>query len=108
MIDRETLIKARLPERVVALPGVGEIRVRGLSRAEVLACQGIKDDQAAFEARVLSLAMVDPALSEDDVIAWREAALYGEAEAALDAISDLSKLGEGAAKSGVSGVPGAP
>lgn len=107
-MDRDTFLKPRLAEREIDLPGVGTVRVRALARDEVFACQGLKDDQAAFEARVLSIGLVDPALSEDDVLEWRRNSPYDEAEAVLDAIRDLSKLSQGAAKSGVPGVPSQP
>jgi len=103
-MDKETFLKPRLTEQEVHLDSVGTVRVRALARDEVFACQGLKDDQRAFEARVLSLGLIDPALTEEEVLQWRASSPFDEAEACLDAISSLSKLGTGAPKSGLPGV----
>lgn len=106
MTDRARLLKPRLPERDVDLDGVGTVRVRGLSRAEVLGCQGKERDE--LEPLLLAMAMVDPALTEDDVLTWRQAATTDEIRTVLDVVWELSGLGEGAAKATYKSVPGQP
>lgn len=106
MTDRTRLLKPRLPEREIDLDGVGTIRVRGLSRAEVLSCKGKQRDE--LEPVLLAMAMVDPALTEDDVHAWRQVATTEEIRVVLETVWDLSGLGEGAGKATYKSVPDEP
>jgi hypothetical protein len=112
------LLKARLPEDTVAIDGIGEIRVRGLSRGEVFAIQKVSKGTADFERRTLACGLVDPAMTEDEVRQWQDAAPAGELEPVGDKIRELSGLVKGADKSdlpvagdepgpGVRDVPGA-
>ena len=105
MIDRDAFLKHRLGERVVELPGVGMVRVRGLSRQEVFDLQKIKDVEQ-MERRVVFLALVEPKLSEEDIAGWYENAPAGEVDLIVTPIQELSGLAEGAAKSGVPQVRG--
>lgn len=105
-MDKADLLRRRLPEREVELPGVGTVRVRGLTRAEALEVQKRQGDVAAMERLILSLGLVDPVLTEDEVGEWYAAAPAGELEPVSQAIVDLSGLGEGATKSGVPPVRG--
>lgn len=105
MIDKELLLKRRLNEREVEIPGVGTVRVRGLSRAEALACQKVgTSDVGALEQKILHLGLVDPRLTEVEVAEWYAAAPAGEIDPVTTAIQELSGLGEGAGKSDVPGV----
>lgn len=104
MIDREQFLKAGVPEQVVVIPGAGEVRVRGLTRLEVLGLQALTADQGALERRIIHLGMVDPELDEDDVAAWYAAAPAGHTDLIVEAVSALSGIAAGAPKSGVSGV----
>ncbi|HEV8568984.1 MAG TPA: hypothetical protein VGQ92_18200 [Actinoplanes sp.] len=98
-MDKETLLKPRLPEDDVEIPGVGTVRVRGLSRGEVLRGQGLKG--VDLEAYMLAAGMVDPPMTRDEVKQWQAASPAGELEPVTDVISRLSGLDEGAAKSDV-------
>ena len=49
-------------------------------------------DTDAAEAFLLRAGMVDPALTEEDVATWREAAPAGEHEPVVNAILELSGL----------------
>lgn len=101
MIDKETLLKGLTPERVVDLPGVGDVRVRGLSRSEAVSLAAVKDDTAALEQLIIRLGLVDPALSADEVAEWYAAAPAGLTDLIINAVEDLSGLRQGAGKSGV-------
>ena len=98
MIDRDGLLKSRLAERVVEVPGVGEIRIRSLSGEEVARIPEFKEDVHAGEEFVLTRAVVDPVLTPPDVRAWRQSAPHSELAAVLTEIFDLSGLGEEALK----------
>lgn len=103
-MDKAQLTKARLPEEDVDIPDVGTVRVRALSRAEALRVTDTEMPAAKMEQLLLSMAMVDPVMSEQDVAAWQDAASAGELEPITEVIKRLSGLAEKAAKSGVSGV----
>jgi hypothetical protein len=87
---KEQLLKSRLPEATVEIEGVGEIRVRGLSRAEVLAMRKFGADEA--EIFVLAHATVDPVLTEEEARQWRTTAPAGELELPVNTILELSGL----------------
>ena len=53
---------------------------------------------------MLARCLLDPVLTEDEVGIWQANSPPMEIQAVCDAIRDLSGLGVGAAKSGVSGV----
>lgn len=100
------LAAPRLPERQLHIDGVGMITVRSLSRAQALLVRTLVEDSAAMERAVLRFGVVDPALTEEEVLAWYEGAAPGEFEPILGAIQELSGLGEGASKRGVPRVRG--
>lgn len=84
----------------------GVIIVRGLTRAEVLKLNGARDagdlPVAEWEQAMVSAAMVKPTMTAAEVAQWQEVDKAGGPLADVtDAISRLSKLGEGASKSGV-------
>jgi|WetSurMetagenome_2_1015567.scaffolds.fasta_scaffold07439_5 hypothetical protein len=98
LLDRTALLSGRsLPERTVEIPGVGEVRIRALSRAEVLNSKH-DDSPLEMERRTLSLAMVDPAMTIDDVAEWQRVSPLGEISIVADAINELSGVIPGAAK----------
>ncbi len=81
---------------------VGTVRVRGLNRAEVKACQD--DDGNTVENKLIAAGMVDPVLTEAEVGEWLATAPAGDFVAVMTALSELSGLAEGAAQKSVSGV----
>jgi predicted HAD superfamily Cof-like phosphohydrolase len=91
-VDKAALLRPRCPERDVELPGVGTVRVRGFTRAEVLEIGKRTNDGEYPEAYALSLAMVDPTLSEDEARQWTEVASFGEMETLNQAINELSGI----------------
>jgi hypothetical protein len=92
-VDREALFKARLPEEEYELAGLGVLRIRGLSRGEVLAAQHDDPRLAVFERRLLARGVVDPKLTETDVGRWQEASPAGEMEPLIKRIEQLSGIG---------------
>ena len=110
-LDKSALTSQELPEDDVQL-AMGKVRVRGLSRGEVFAMQkskadgGLKDE-GAWERRMVSVAMVAPKMTEDEVGDWqRTGTAGGDLESVTEKISELSGLSEGADKSGLPDVRG--
>jgi hypothetical protein len=99
-MDKERFLKPRLREIEVALDGVGTLRVRALNRDEAMRLRDLVEDPAAAESFVLRAALVDPALTDDEITDWRRACPPDEIETVLEKIFELSGLTEGAQKSG--------
>jgi hypothetical protein len=118
-ISREQLLgQAGPPEADVDLPGVGVVRVRGLTRIEVLSVRKAADSAESvdgprllvLERKLIAAGMVDPQLSEDDVRAWQNVCPAGQLEPVTEKIQELSGLAEGSEKAAFQGVreqPGA-
>lgn len=104
MIDKETFLKGLTPERVVALPGLGDVRVRGLTRAEAVGLAEHKDNTGALERIIIHTGLVEPSLTMDEVNTWYAQAQAGLTDILIGAIEELSGLKQGAQKSDVPGV----
>lgn len=99
--SKEALLKKRLPTKTVTVAGVGDVVVRGLSRAEVLAVQvAAGDDPTArdVEAHTLAVALVDPQLTVDEIREWQAASPAGEMEELTRVVSALCKVSADAPK----------
>lgn len=105
----EALISSTLNEEDLPLPSGKLVRVKGLSRGEVFLMQktkqdgGIKDE-AAWERRMVSLALVAPKLTEEQVGQWQQGPAGGDLQKLTEKIQELSGLAEGADKSSVQDV----
>lgn len=77
------------------------VRVRPLTRAEHLWLGKGTDDAVLIEARMLSKALIIPALTEAKVKQWQESGRSRAVSEISDRIRQLSGFGEGAAKSSV-------
>ncbi len=103
-MDKEALFRPRLPEADIELPGVGTIRVRGMTRLETLLSTKLNDQSIArVEQFMLAAAMVDPVLTEREVELWQKASPSGEMKPVIEVINRLSGIGQGADKSGLPG-----
>ncbi len=84
----------------VTLPDGKVVKVRGLTRIELLLSAKGTDDTALVERRNVAACMVEPRMTLQQVEAWQKRP--GSVVAIGDvttAIQELSGLGEGAAKS---------
>lgn len=93
-MDKSQLIRPTLQEEDVVIPGKGTVRVRGLTRKEMAKIQGMKGPQA--ERVSLSIALVDPVLTLNDVNAWLDNSPAMECQPAVEAINRLSGMGRNA------------
>lgn len=87
---KSKLLARRLGSKTVATE-VGDLVVRALNREEARQVAAAKD-QAERDRRLLSLGIVDPELTADDVDAWSAAAPAGELEDVSLEIAKLSKM----------------
>lgn len=97
-VDKAALFAPRLPEADVDVPGLGTVRVRGLSRAEGMRIKDMKGTEAV-ERAIIAMGMVDPVLTEAEVGQWMKAAPAAEVEPVSLRIAELSGLLEDSAKS---------
>lgn len=99
-MDKELLFKPRLPEADVDIPGVGTVRVRGLSRVEAMLVQKAQGVDAT-ERRILAYGMVDPEMTEVEVARWQKSSVAGEIEPVSRKIAELSGMLDNSAKEAV-------
>lgn len=96
-MDKALLLKPTLTEADVDIPGKGTIRVRTLTREEL---HTLKDkDTGAGERKVIAACLVDPVLTEDEVLTWQQNSGAAELSVVVDKIMELSGLSDGADKS---------
>lgn len=105
----DDLTTQEIGEEDLPLPSGKLVRVRGLSRGEVFMMRKCQQDgglktEAEWERRMVSLALVQPALTEAQVGKWQDGPAGGDLEQLTQKIQELSGLAEGADKSGVQDV----
>ena len=113
-MDKELLFKPRLPEADVEIAGVGTVRVRGLTRDEVMVVRKATDTAEnmdgpralVLERKMLAAAMVEPTLSEAEVGRWQKAAPAGELEPVVLKVQELSGMLDDAPKEAVKSLRG--
>lgn len=99
----EALTTPHLKTGEVDVEGIGSVLVRGLSRWEMVAVQKLEDDRQRQDNLAVFYGMVEPAMTEDQVMAWRKAGGAMEIEDVARKINELSGIGKDAAKSDVPG-----
>lgn len=96
---KQRLLTPHLEQSPVEVPGLGTVTVRALNRWELLAAgKTEKQGVAAMERAILAFAMVDPALTEDEVGQWQKSAPPGEIQPVLAKVNELSGIGQSAPK----------
>lgn len=111
-MDKDKLLAPRadtpsgMPEDFVDVPGLGTVCVRGLSRFEVLDVRKATDDAQGvdgpralmLERKMVSLAMLDPVLTEAEVGTWQKIAGAAELNVVSLKIQELSGMTDAAPK----------
>jgi hypothetical protein len=92
-MDKNALLTERLPRGEVEIPGVGAVTVRGLSRYELLLAGKGQEDVTVMEQRMLSMGMVDPEMTEQDIAEWQKCSPAGEIMPVVALINELSGVG---------------
>lgn len=88
---KSRLLKPRIDEDTIDIDGVGTVRVRALTRSEVLRLQQIRK-LGARERAMLVLGMVEPAMDDAEVGMWYRASPAGEIEKVAMLIARISGL----------------
>ena len=100
MDKAKLLAKRELGYRDVEVD-VGTVRVRALTRTEVVQCRD--KTGKTIDVELIALGMTDPELTKDEAGEWLSTAPAGDYVKVLQAISELSGLSEGADKSRLPG-----
>lgn len=90
--------------RDVELPNGKSVKVRGMTRFEMMLSRKGTEDATVVEQRMLSYCLVEPRMTPKQVEAWQKATTPMVIAPVTEAIRELSGLGEGADKSD----PGTP
>lgn len=87
------------------LPSGHTVKVRGLTRYELMLFTKDQPDNGVYEIRVIAACLLEPKMSQGQVEAWSRVDQAAGDMAALSAhLRALSGLSEGAGKSGVAEV----
>ncbi|NIL40504.1 hypothetical protein HCB17_04475, partial [Salinispora arenicola] len=100
MVDKQVLLTPRLgKEADVPIPGVGTVRVRTLSRAEVIGLRKATDDAhldgprvLTLERKMLAAAMVAPVLTEAEVGRWQKSSPAGEMDEIVYKVQEMAGM----------------
>lgn len=98
-MDKSLLLKPRIATAEVHIPDVGTVTVRGLSRQEMLDAGNLAEQGVAvMERAMLSMGMVDPELTVDEVAEWQKASPANEIQPVVLKINELSGVAQGSTK----------
>jgi hypothetical protein len=105
-MDKSALLADRVRNNTdtVEIDGVGTVTVRALSRKEMIEAGELSEHTLVQERYILSRAMIDPQMSEDDIAAWQAASPPGEINRVADKVNELSGLKKESAKRDVPAV----
>ncbi|WP_410669133.1 hypothetical protein [Amycolatopsis sp. cmx-4-68] len=102
-VSKEDLLAKRFGVEDFEVPELGTFRIRALTRAQALEIKDREMPVAIAEQRILSRAVVEPQLSEEDVAELQAHVPAGLLEPLVDRIATISGMTKGSPKSGVSG-----
>lgn len=100
-ITPDELFSAELREEEFEVRPGKTIRIRALTRAEMIQGATLEENRHKQEQYLLSRAVVSPVLTEEDVKQWQRRAAFMEVEHVSRAVNRLSGVGRDAAKSDV-------
>lgn len=101
-LTRAQILARKVGREVVELPDGTTVEIRGVTHDEVTTANKFADlnERTAY---IVSRALVDPELDFDDVLGWSQNGAAGDITTLAEKVSVLSRLNEGAGKSGVPG-----
>lgn len=99
LITTDELFEPHLAEEDFEVRPGRKMRIRALSRMEMMRSGKLEDNRPKQEQFLLATAVLAPKLTEDDVARWQRAANFMEVELVARAINRLSGVGRDAAKS---------
>lgn len=97
-MDKSQLFNSRLPRDEVPVAGFGVVIVRSLNRLEAMQVSDMTDSTER-EVCLLTLGIVEPTFTADEIRQWMVAAPAGELQEISQRIGQLSGLLEDSSKS---------
>ena len=101
-VSKEDLLKGRTHGvHEVDVPEVGVVTVRPLNRQEATSLRLMGQEGATLdelEQKMVSMSMVEPKMTPEDVAAWQQASPAGDLEVVTAKIAEISGLNQGAPK----------
>lgn len=101
-MDKEKLLALDIEEAEVPLLRGGSVIVQGITRTQHLVCRMTSRDSdnpvEEAEVQMLVFGMKEPALTRDEVLAWRANGRAGDFDKVIEVIGRLSGLDDGANK----------
>lgn len=91
-IDKAALLAQRVDQTEEVQVAGGTVVVRPLTRAEAMALQGKEMKAELMERRLISMAMVEPEMTVDEVRQWQDVSPAGELQNVVEAITRLSGM----------------
>lgn len=103
-MDKAALLGMSVPTEEFDIDGVGTLTLRGMTRYEMMLVFKRQENESELSAEQLSLSIgiVEPKLTEDEIAAWQKVAPGGLLNQIAVRINALSGLGKGAGKSNLS------
>jgi hypothetical protein len=103
-MDKAALLAMSVPTEEFEIEGVGIITLRGMTRYEMMLVFKRQESTGELSAEQfsLSIGIVDPKMTEDDIAAWQKVAPGGLLNKIAMRVNALSGIGKDAAKSDVS------
>lgn len=96
------ILARRRGEETVTLPGGGDVRIRALSRDDIIAAGELAQGEGgARDDYIVSCSLLEPVMSPSEVSEWGKNGAAGDLVFLTEQIRDLSHLQEGAGKSRV-------
>lgn len=93
-VDKNALLRQKFGTEEVEIPGVGTVTIRALTRGEAIRIQGDEMIAEVAECKLLSLAMVDPVMTEEEVQEWQDTSPAGQMQPVIKAILAASGMVE--------------
>lgn len=100
----EALTAARLGEATVTIENIGDLIIRSLTRGQALALNDVESLEDK-DNLMISMGVVNPKLSIEQVQAWAENAPAGELGPVSEAIARLSGMTRDSGKDATKSVP---
>ena len=92
------LLAERFSVEEIEVPGIGTVKVRGLTRGEVLEFNDRKLSEVEGERFMLAKALVEPKMTEEDIAQWQAVSPPNEIGAVVEGVLRLSGLNKDAQK----------
>ncbi len=96
-VDKATMLASDVDAEDLDVPGLGLVRVKGLTRAETI--ETTKFEGAAWERAIIVRGLVEPRLTDDEVETFQDSKRSGVVTAIFNRIIHLSAVGRDATKS---------